>query len=86
MLTSLVLPGVVAGVVCLALISLLLAPAPGWQIALTRLLQVLLTGPMTESQGLIFGGGLLETTAVAVLLFESAVQIFERRDLRLKSE
>jgi hypothetical protein len=85
-LASLVLPGVVAGGVSLAAIGLLLALSPGWQIALTRLLQVLLTGPQTARQGLIFGAGLAESLFLAALIFEVAVRIFERRDLRLKAE
>ena len=85
-LTSLVLPGVVAGGLSLAAVSLLLALSPGWQIALTRLVQVLLSGPMSEWRALIFSAGLAESTVVAAGLFELAVRVFERRDLRLKSE
>ena len=85
-LASIVLPGVVAGVLSLAALSLLLVLQPGWQIALTRLLQIVVAGPMTERITLIFGAGLLETVLLAGALFELAVRIFQRRDLRLKSE
>jgi hypothetical protein len=85
-LTSLVLPGVVAGVLSLAALSLPLLLAPGWQLAQGRLLQILLSGPVTEHTRLVFGAGLLEGLLLSGAIFEAAVQIFERRDLRLKSE
>jgi hypothetical protein len=59
---------------------------PGWQIAQGRLLQILLSGPTTEHAQLIFGAGLVEGLVGSGAIFEAAVQIFERRDLRLKSE
>jgi hypothetical protein len=85
-LASLALPGVVAGVLSLTVLSLPLALPPGWQIAQGRLLQILLSGPTTEHTRLVFGAGLLEGLMLSGAIFEAAVQIFERRDLRLKSE
>ncbi len=85
-LASLVLPGVLAGLVSLGLLSLALLLPPGWQVAETRLLQILFTGPATQQTHLVFLAGLLESLLLAGGLFELAVRIFERRDLRLKSE
>ena len=85
-LASLALPGVVAGVLSLSALSLPLLLPPGWQIAQGRLLQILLSGPITEHTRLVFGAGLLEGVLLSGAIFEAAVQIFERRDLRLKSE
>jgi hypothetical protein len=59
---------------------------PGWQMAQTRLLQVLLSGPATDHARIAFGAGLMETVVLSAAIFEAAVRIFERRDLRLKSE
>ncbi len=85
-LGSLVLPGVIAGILGLTVLSLPLLLPPGWQIAQTRLLQVLLSGPVAEHTRLVFGAGLLEAVLLSGALFEAAVRIFEQRDLRLKSE
>jgi hypothetical protein len=85
-LASLVLPGVLAGIVSLGVLSLPLALPPGWQTAQTRLLQILLSGPVTEETGLVFGAGAIEALVLSAVIFEAAVRIFERRDLRLKSE
>jgi hypothetical protein len=85
-LASLTLPGVIAGLVSLISLSLPLLLPPGWQIAETRLLQILLSGPTTEHTRVAFGAGLLETLVLGGAIFEGAVRIFERRDLRLKSE
>jgi hypothetical protein len=85
-LGSLVLPGVIAGILGLTVLSLPLLLPPGWQIAQTRLLQVLLSGPVAEHTRLVFGAGALETLLLSGALFEAAVRIFEQRDLRLKSE
>ena len=85
-LASLALPGVIAGMLGLSILSLPLLLPPGWQIAQTRLLQILLSGPATEPGRLVFGGGLLETLLLSAAIFEGAVRIFELRDLRLKSE
>jgi hypothetical protein len=85
-LGSLVLPGVIAGILSLTVLSLPLLLPPGWQIAQTRLLQVLLSGPVAEHTRLVFGAGLLEAVLLSGALFEAAVRIFEQRDLRLKSE
>jgi hypothetical protein len=85
-LTSLALPGVIAGVLSLAAISLPLVLPSGWQIAQTRLLQILLSGPITEHTRLVFGAGLLEGLVLSGAIFEAAVRIFEQRDLRLKTE
>jgi hypothetical protein len=85
-LASLILPGVVAGMMSLAVLSVPLLLPPGWQIALGRLLQILLSGPATERAALVFSAGLLETLVLSAAIFEGAVRIFERRDLRLKSE
>jgi hypothetical protein len=85
-LASLALPGVVAGVLSLSALSLPLLLPPGWQIAQGRLLQILLSGPITEHARLVFGGGLLEGVLLSGAIFEAAVRIFEQRDLRLKSE
>jgi hypothetical protein len=85
-LASLVLPGVIAGALSLAAISLPLLLPPGWQLAQSRLLQILLSGPITEHTRLIFGAGLLEGLLLSGGIFEAAVRVFERRDLRLKSE
>jgi hypothetical protein len=85
-LTSLALPGVVAGVLSLAALSLPLLLPPGWQMAQGRLLQILLSGPATDHTRLVFGAGLLEGLLLSGAIFEAAVRIFERRDLRLKSE
>ena len=85
-LASLTLPGVVAGFVSLVVLSVPLLLPPGWQIAQSRLLQVLLSGPATDHVRIAFGAGLLETVVLSAAIFESAVRIFERRDLRLKSE
>jgi hypothetical protein len=85
-MASLTLPGVIAGVVSLVVLSLPLLLPPGWQIAQTRLLQILLSGPVTEHVRLVFGAGCLETLVLSGAIFEAAVRIFERRDLRLKSE
>jgi hypothetical protein len=85
-LGSLVLPGVIAGILGLTVLSLPLLLPPGWQIAQTRLLQVLLSGPVAEHTRLVFGAGALEALLLSGALFEAAVRIFEQRDLRLKSE
>jgi len=85
-LASLALPGVVAGIASLAVLSLPLALPSGWQIAQTRLLQILLSGPVTEQRGLVFSAGSVEALVLSAAIFEAAVRIFERRDLRLKSE
>jgi hypothetical protein len=85
-LASLALPGVIAGILSLGMLSLPLLLPPGWQIAQTRLLQVLLSGPATENVRMVFGAGLLETLGLSAAIFEGAVRIFEQRDLRLKSE
>src|SRR6185437_1549309 len=52
-LGSLVLPGVIAGILSLTVLSLPLLLPPGWQIAQTRLLQVLLSGPVAEHTRLV---------------------------------
>jgi hypothetical protein len=83
---SLALPGVVAGVLSLVVLSAPLVLPPGWQIAETRLLQVLLGGPATEQVRLVFAAGAIEAAVLSAAIFEAAVRIFERRDLRLKSE
>ncbi|HEY2001504.1 MAG TPA: hypothetical protein VGG80_04255 [Acidobacteriaceae bacterium] len=85
-LASLALPGVIAGVLSLAAVSLPLLLPAGWQLAQGRLLQILLSGPITEHTRLVFGAGLLEGLLLSGATFEVAVRIFERRDLRLKSE
>ena len=85
-LMSLALPGVVGGILSLAVLSLPLLLPPGWQIAQTRLLQILLDGPATEHVGMVFGAGLLEALVLSAGIFEGAVCVFEQRDLRLKSE
>jgi hypothetical protein len=84
-LASLALPGVIAGILSLGMLSVPLLLPPDW-IAQTRLLQILLSGPITENARLVFGSGLLEALALSAAIFEGAVRIFERRDLRLKSE
>jgi hypothetical protein len=81
-----VLPGVIAGILSLTVLSLPLLLPPGWQIAQTRLLQVLLSGPVAEHTRLVFSAGVLEAALLSGALFEAAVRIFEQRDLRLKSE
>jgi hypothetical protein len=85
-LCSLVLPGVVSGMLSLAIVSLPLALPEGTQVALTRLLQVLLSGPATEQVRLLFAAGTAEALLLSLGIFEAAARIFERRDLRLKSE
>jgi hypothetical protein len=85
-LASLALPGVIAGVLSLAAVSLPLLLPAGWQLAQGRLLQILLSGPITEHTRLVFGAGLLEGLLLSGATFEVAVRVFERRDLRLKSE
>jgi hypothetical protein len=85
-LASLVLPGVIAGALSLAAVSLPLLLPAGWQLAQSRLLQILLSGPITEDTRLVFGAGLLEGLLLSGGIFEAAVRVFERRDLRLKSE
>jgi len=85
-LASLALPGVVAGILSLAVLSMPLLLPPGWQIAETRLIQVLLSGPATENVRMVFGAGSLEALVLSAAIFEGAVRIFEQRDLRLKSE
>jgi hypothetical protein len=85
-LASLALPGVIAGVLTLGVLSSPLLLPPGWQTAQTRLLQILLGGPATEHVRLVFGAGLLEALLLSAAILEAAVRIFERRDLRLKSE
>jgi hypothetical protein len=85
-LASLVLPGMIAGALSLAAVSLPLLLPAGWQLAQSRLLQILLSGPITEHTRLVFGAGLLEGLLLSGGIFEAAVRVFERRDLRLKSE
>jgi hypothetical protein len=85
-LASLVLPGVIAGALSLGMLSLPLLLPPGWQIAQTRLLQILLSGPVKEHARLVFAAGSLEALVLSAAIFEAAVRIFEQRDLRLKSE
>lgn len=85
-LASLVMPAVIAGVLSLGAVCLPLLLPPSWQIAQTRLLQILLSGPLTEQRRLVFGAGLIEALLLSAGVFELAVRIFERRDLRLKSE
>src|ERR1700761_8930689 len=80
-LASLTLPGVIAGLVSLVALSLPLLLPPGWQIAETRLLQILMSGPATEHTRVAFGAGLLETLVLSGAIFEGAARIFERRDL-----
>jgi hypothetical protein len=70
----------------LAIVSLPLALPEGTQVALTRLLQVLLSGPATERVRLLFAAGTAEALLLSLGIFEAAARIFERRDLRLKSE
>jgi hypothetical protein len=85
-LASLVLPGIIAGVVSLGMLSLPLLLPPGWEIAMTRLLQILLSAPVKEHARLVFATGSLEALVLSAAIFETAVRIFEQRDLRLKSE
>jgi hypothetical protein len=85
-LVSLVQPGVIAGALSLATVSLPLLLPAGWQLAQSRLLQILLSGPITEHTRLVFGAGLMEGLLLSGGIFEAAVRVFERRDLRLKSE
>ena len=85
-LASLMLPGVIAGALSLAAVSLPLVLPVGWQLAQSRLLQILLSGPITEHTRFVFGAGLLEGLLLSGGIFEAAVRVFERRDLRLKSE
>ena len=85
-LFSLALPGVVAGLLSLGAVSAPLLWSPPWHFALAGLLQVLLTGALSERQSATFCAGLVECAVSAALLFEVAVRLFERRDLRLKSE
>ena len=85
-LASLVLPGIIAGVVGLGMLSLPLLLPPGGEIAMTRLLQILLSGPVKEHARLVFATGSLEALVLSAAIFETAVRIFEQRDLRLKSE
>jgi hypothetical protein len=85
-LASLVLPGVIAGIFSLAVLSIPLLLPPGWQIAQARLLQILLGGPATQHVRLLFATGALEAVLLSAGIFEGAVRIFERSDLRLKSE
>jgi hypothetical protein len=85
-LASLALPGVIAGILSLAALSMPLLLPPSWQIAQSRLLQVLLSGPATENVRMVFSAGSLEALVLSAAIFEGAVRIFERRDLRLKSE
>jgi hypothetical protein len=85
-LASLTVPGVIAGLISLVALSLPLLLPPGWQVVQTRLLQILLNGPVTEQVLLVFGAGLVEMLVLSAGIFEAAVRIFERRDLRLKSE
>jgi hypothetical protein len=85
-LASLWLPGVVAGVLSMTVLSMLLLLPAGWQIAQTRLLQVLLSGPVTEQPARVFVVATIEALVLSGAIFEGAVRLFERRDLRLKSE
>lgn len=85
-LASLTLPGVIAGLMSLVVLSVPLLLPPGWQIVQTRLMQILLSGPATEHARLVFSAGLLETLVLSGAIFEAVVRIFEQRDLRLKSE
>jgi len=85
-LASLVLPAVIAGILGLAVLSLPLLLPTGWQIAQTRLLQILLSGPATEHVRQLFGAGFLESVIWSAAVFEGAVRLFKQRDLRLKSE
>lgn len=85
-LASLFAPGILAGILSLGLVSLLALLPAGYQIALTRLLQILTSGPVAGQRRLIFGAGTLESILLAAAIFEAAVRIFERRDLRLKME
>jgi hypothetical protein len=85
-LASLALPGVVAGVLSLVVLSVPLVLPPGWQIAETSLLQIMLGGAVTNNARLVFLEGAIEAAVLSAAIFEGAVRIFERRDLRLKSE
>lgn len=85
-MASLALPGVVAGLLSLVVLSVPLVLPPGWQIAETRLLQILLSGPATEQLRLVFVAGAIEAAVLSAAIFEATVRIFEQRDLRLKSE
>jgi hypothetical protein len=85
-LASLALPGVIAGALSMAALSLPLLLPPDWQVAQTHLLQILLSGPVTKHVRQLFGAGLLEDLVLSAAIFETTVWIFERRDLRLKSE
>lgn len=85
-LASLVLPGVIAGIFGMAVLCLPLLLPSGWQIAQTRLLQILLSGPATEQVRQVFGAGFLESVIWSAAVFEGAVWLFKQRDLRLKSE
>lgn len=85
-LCSLVLPGVVSGMFSLVLVSVPLLLPEGSQVALTRLLQILLSEPATEQVRMVFAAGTLEALLLSLGVLEAAARIFERRDLRLKSE
>jgi hypothetical protein len=85
-LASLILPGVVAGVLSLVVLSVPLMLPPGWQIAETRLLQIVAGGTLPQDARLVFLEGAIEAAVLSASIFEAAVRIFERRDLRLKSE
>jgi hypothetical protein len=47
---------------------------------------MLLSGPVREHTPRVFVAGSLEALLLTAAIFEAAVRIFERRDLRLKSE
>jgi hypothetical protein len=85
-LCSLVLPAVASGMLSLAIVSMPLLLPEGGQVALMRLLQILLSGPATEQVRLVFAAGTFEALLLSVGIFEAAARIFEQRDLRLKSE
>jgi hypothetical protein len=95
-LASLVLPGVVAGLLSLGVMSVPLLLPKGAPVAQTRLLAILLNGPMVNGtvlngaalppSGMLFGAGTIEALLLSAAIFEVAVRVFERRDLRLKVE
>lgn len=85
-LLSLVLPGVIAGVLSMGLGGAPLISRSANRVALGRLLQTLIGGAGGHVGAGLYAAAAVEAVLLAGLIFEAAVRLFERRDLRLKTE
>ncbi len=91
-LLSLVLPGVLAGVVSMGAVGLPLLSASADHAALGRVLHGLMSGTGSPANSTVdvtatlYAAAAFEALLLSAFIFEGAVRLFERRDLRLKTE